>query len=147
MAHHLEGVRMEDAGGKRSATLSAEAARSLAERGQVAYREVLTEPRHSPRRRTRLRSAKVLDPHNAYLCDALIQDRSDEGMRLLLGRNIGLPARFGLHDDETGEVVTVRTAWRRGHAVGVRVVQNGPPTPLTRSQLAALRGRYYGVKG
>ena len=58
MVAHLEGVRG-------TVTLSAEAARSLAERGQVAYREIATEPRLSPRRRTRLRSAKVLDAQKA----------------------------------------------------------------------------------
>lgn len=143
----LEGVRIGDVTGIRPATLSPEAARSLADRGQVAYREIQSEPRLSPRRRTRLRSAKILDAQNSYLCDALIQDRSSEGMRLLLGRNVGLPARFALYEDESGDIFTVRTAWRRGQAVGVRVVQSGPPTPLTRSQNAVLKGRYYGVKG
>lgn len=133
--------------GRREPTLSAEAAKSLAERGQVGYREIDVEPRLSPRQRTRLRSAKILDARNNYLCDARVQDRSVEGMRLLLSHNVGLPSRFGVHDDETGDVLTVRAAWRRGHALGVRVVQLGSPTPLTRSQHAALKGRYYGVRG
>ena len=94
-----------------------------------------------------MRSAKVLDARNNFLCDALVQDRSADGMRLLLGRNVGLPSRFGIHDDETGEILTVLTAWRRGQALGVRVMHNIPPPPLTRSQSAALKGRYYGVKG
>ena len=68
-------------------------------------------------------------------------------MRLLLSHNIGLPPRFGLHDDEFGDVLTVHTAWRRGQALGVRVIRTNPPTPLTRSQNAALKGRYYAVKG
>ena len=147
MADHMVGVRLADITGRRETTLSAEAAKSLAARGQVAYREIDSEPRLSPRRRTRLRSAKILDARNNYLCDALVHDRSLEGMRLLLSHNVGLPARFGLHDDETGEVLTVRTAWRRGQTLGVRVIDNSPPTPLTRSQSVALKGRYYAVKG
>lgn len=143
----LEGVRIETPDPRRANGLSAEAVRSLAERGQIGYRVVGAEPRHSTRRRTRLRSAKVLDPANAFLCDAVIQDKSSEGLRLLLARNVGLPPRFGVYDDETGEIATVAQAWRRGHTVGVRIVQRGPQTPLKPSEWKALAGRYYGVKG
>ncbi len=36
-----------------------------------------------------------------------MQDRSAGGMRLVLARNVGLPKRFGVHDDLSGEIVTV----------------------------------------
>ena len=44
-------------------------------------------------------------------------------MRLLLSRNIGLPARVGVYDDESEEMVTASLAWRRGQTVGVRIQQ------------------------
>jgi hypothetical protein len=89
----------------------------------------------------------VLDAGNAFVCDAVIQDRSAAGLRLLLARNVGLPVRFGVHDDETGEVLMVAAAWRRGQALGVRVLQREPAAPLKLSQRLALSGRYYGIKG
>jgi hypothetical protein len=103
------------------------------------------ESRTDVRRRTRLRSAKILDGANAFLCEALIQDRSAGGLRLALARNIGLPVRFGVHDDITGEIVIVATVWRRGLTLGGRVLQRGPAAPLKPSERFALRGRYYGV--
>ena len=106
-----------------------------------------TELRVHARRRTRLRSAKVLDASNAFMCDAVIQDRSAARLRLLLARNVGLPSRFGVHDDETGEVMTVAAAWRRGRTLGVRVLQREPAAPLKLSQRLALSGRYYGIIG
>jgi hypothetical protein len=163
MNDRLEGVKLADAGsGELSAGngrgLSRGAALSLARSGQVAYRVVDasspapavgrgSELRRDARRRTRLRSAKVLDAANAFVCEAIIQDRSAAGLRLLLARNVGLPGRFGVHDDETGEVLTVTAAWRRGQTLGVRVLQWGPATPLKPSERLALGGRYYGIKG
>ena len=164
MNDRLEGVRLAGAeprehGAGNGRGLSREAALSQARSGQVAYRVLdasgpapaaqgrQSELRLDPRRRTRLRSAKVLDAANAFICDAIIQDRSAAGLRLLLARNVGLPGRFGVHDDETGEVLTVTAAWRRGQALGVRVLQRGPPAPLKESERLALSGRYYGVRG
>ena len=163
MNDRLEGVRHAGAdarepGAGNGRGLSREAALSLARSGQIAYRVLDgsspapaapgrgSELRLDARRRTRLRSAKVLDAANRFVCDAIIQDRSAAGLRLLLARNVGLPSRFGVHDDETGEVLTVTAAWRRGQTLGVRVLQRGPATPLKESERLALGGRYYGIR-
>jgi hypothetical protein len=105
-----------------------------------------SEGRSAPRARTRLRSAKILDGASAFVCEALIQDRSPRGMRLLLARHVGLSARFAVHDDATGEIVTVAAVWRRERAIGVRVLAPGPISPLGRSDRIALAGRYFGVR-
>lgn len=89
---------------------------------------------------------RPLDAANAFVCEAMIQDRSAAGLRLLLSRNVGLPGHFGVHDDETGEVLTVTAAWRRGQTLGVRVLKREPAAPLKRSDRLALGGRYYGVR-
>ena len=136
-------------------------ARNLAERGQVAYRVVRVVPPPPPRpavatlpegesraqvrRKTRLRSAKVVDEANRFLCEAVVQNRSAEGFRLLLARNVALSARFGVHDDESGELYTVSLAWRRGATVGLRILRRGPPAPMRGIELAALSGRYYAL--
>jgi hypothetical protein len=137
-------------------------ARVLARRGQVAY-VVLDSLRETPRsetprpkaagrelrlagrRRTRMRSAKILDSANAFLCDCLIYDRSATGLRLTLARNVGLPPQFQVHDDESGVVESVATVWRRGATLGVRFNGYGA-TALKPSERAALRGRFYAVR-
>jgi hypothetical protein len=118
--------------------------RRLLREGRAAYR---IEARGAARRRTHLQSAKILDGDGGYLCDAIVQDVSELGMRLLLARNCGLPSRFGVHMDLTGEVVTGAPAWRRERLVGVRVLSFAPPAPIKPVDRAALKGRYYGVRG
>jgi len=137
-------------------------ARVMARRGQVAYAVFdsvraaprVETPRPKPtgrelrlagRRRTRMRSAKILDAANAFVSDCLIHDRSATGLRLTLARDVGLPPQFQVHDDETGAVELVATVWRRGATLGARFCGYGAST-LTPSERAALRGRYYAVR-
>lgn len=131
--------------------------RKLALRGQVSYSVVVSEPapkatvdgrpdhRGAGRRRTRLRSGKILDQTNRFLCDCLIHDRSATGLRLALPRNLGLPPTFRVHDDETGEVDAVAQVWRRGAVVGVRYAPASGPVRVKPTDRSALRGRYYAV--
>jgi len=137
---------------RRLNTLSAEAARSLANKGFVAYAVIhedgarKDDARRERRARTRLRSAKVIDGKNAFLCEAIVHDRSSEGMRLILARNVGLPARFGVYEDESGDMITAALAWRRGQTIGLSITRPGPPAPMTLAQSKALGGRYYNVR-
>ena len=118
--------------------------RRLLREGRAAWR---SEARAAARRRTHLQSAKILDGAGAFLTEAIVQDVSALGLRLMLARNCGLPARFGVHVDLTGEVLTAALAWRRDRVIGVRVIACAPPAPLKRSDRAALKGRYYAVPG
>jgi len=105
------------------------------------------EARRSPRRRTRLQSAKLFNEEGEFICYALIQDVSEHGRRLLLDADRRLPVIFGLYEDATGEFFTGFAAWRRERNVGVNIVAKGPPSPLKNSTRTALAGRYYGVRG
>ena len=118
--------------------------RRLIAQGRAAYR---VEARGGPRRRTHLQSAKILDAAGGFVCDATIQDASAMGLRLVLARDCGLPSRFGVHLDLTGEALTATVAWRRDRVVGARVIAHQPPAPLKPSQRAALAGRYYALRG
>jgi hypothetical protein len=118
--------------------------RRLVREGRAAYR---LEARAAKRRRIHLQSAKILDGAGAFLCEATIVDVSARGMRLLLAKNCGLPPRFGVHVDTTGEVLTAAAAWRRDRLIGARVVARAAPAPLRRIDRVALKGRYYGVPG
>jgi hypothetical protein len=118
--------------------------RRLLREGRAAWR---AEARAAARRRTHLQSAKILDAAGAFLTEATVQDVSALGLRLLLARNCGLPARLGVHMDLTGEVLTAALAWRRGRLIGARVLLHAPPAPIKPSDRAALKGRYYAVPG
>ncbi|MGA2042240.1 MAG: hypothetical protein ABSG83_02600 [Roseiarcus sp.] len=103
------------------------------------------EKRATTRRRLRLRSAKLLDSRKQFICECLVRDESAQGLCLKLMRNIGLPGRCILYDDDSGAVTMVATIWRRGPLLGVRYCRLAAPVSIKPSDRAALRGRYYAV--
>jgi hypothetical protein len=72
--------------------------RKLAERGEIAYwvgsddgrppSDKSANLRAHPRQRTRLRSAKLLDGSYRFLCEGRVCDRSRDGLRLALARDV-----------------------------------------------------------
>ena len=131
--------------------------RKLALRGEVAYWAVSPQPithdgkradqRAGLREPARLRSAKLLDSAYRFVCEGRICDRSRDGLRLALARDIGLPRRLAVHIDETGEVRDAKIVWRRGATIGVRLHGAAPADALRASDRYALRQRYYAVPG
>ena len=131
--------------------------KSLARRNLVSYEVAATAPdearaeearnekRSSARRRVRLRSGKLLDQNNKFLSECLMRDQSAQGVRLDLARNVGVPARCHLYDDETGAIDCVDTMWRRGGSVGMRYRPLSKPIAIRDSDLASLRDRYYAI--
>lgn len=103
------------------------------------------EKRHQKRRRTRLRSGKILDKGNGFLIDATIIDRSNGGLRLRLARDCALPETIRLFDDETELVLGVRLVWRRRALIGVQLDPGGP-LPASPREIAALRGKFYAMR-
>jgi hypothetical protein len=118
--------------------------------GEVTYSVIPTTPsgmaerRFAPRRRTRLRSGKVLDRANRFLVETSILDRSDGGLRLRLARNCEVPEIFHLFDDESESILAFRVMWRRQNTLGVRA-RPGGPVPATRRQIIELRGKFYAI--
>lgn len=122
--------------------------------GEVVYwvtpRPALTasgerEKRADAREGLRLRSAKVLDGTYRFLCEGRLCDRSLNGLRILLGRNVRVPRCLAVHVDETSEVRRGRVMWRKGLTIGVRLDGLAPPGALRPSDRLALRERYYGI--
>ncbi len=105
--------------------------RKLARRGEVAYwvvssagrppKDKNADQRAHPRELTRLRSAKLLDGGCRFLCEGRICDRSRDGLRLVLAREVTLPPRLAVHIDETSEVHEAKVVWRRGSTIGIRL--------------------------
>jgi len=149
----LLGVKREDWRAHPQAALKL--ARKLALRGEVAYFVVSSQPkqhegrrrdqRANPREPARLRSAKLLDGAYRFVCEGRICDRSPDGLRLTLARDVGLPPRLAVHIDETGEVRDARLVWRRGATIGVRLHEAAAADALKPSDRYALARRYYAI--
>jgi len=121
-------------------------------RGEVTYSVLSSgaapcpdDRRDAPRRRTRLRSGKVLDRANGFVVEAMILDRSATGLRLRLARDCETPEIFHLFDDESESIFAFRTIWRRQNMLGARMLPGGP-VAATRRQIIELRGKFYAIK-
>jgi hypothetical protein len=154
-ARVLVGIKRQDWRAESEAALKL--GRKLASRGEIAYRVVSEgEPspaatsadlRAHPRTRTRLRSAKLLDGGCRFLSESRICDRSRDGLRLTLARDVTLPRKLAVHIDETSEVREATIVWRRGSTVGIRLRGALPEDAMTASRRSALRERYYAIPG
>jgi hypothetical protein len=151
----LVGIKRQDWRGQSEAALKL--GRKLASRGEIAYCVVSDDGRSTagkvgdlrahPRGRNRLRSAKVLDGSCRFLSEGRICDRSRDGLRLALTRDVTLPPRLAVHIDETSEVRVAKIIWRRGSTIGVRLQEALPADAMTASRRTALRERYYAIPG
>jgi hypothetical protein len=131
--------------------------RKLAERGEVAYCVVSNDGRSPagksadhrarPRERIRLRSAKLLDVSCRFLSEGRVCDRSRDGLRLALARDVVLPPKLAVHIDETSEVREARVVWRRGSTIGIQLQGAVPASAISASRRHALKDRYYAIPG
>jgi hypothetical protein len=149
----LLGIKRQDWRARPEAALKL--GRKLAGRGEIAYWVVSPEGRPPeskradlrahPRERTRLRSAKLLDGTYRFVCEGRICDRSREGLRLALARDVALPLQLAVHVDETSEVREAKVIWRRGSTIGVRLRSPAPADALRPCDRYALGERYYAI--
>lgn len=151
----LRGVKRQDWRGRPEAAL--ELGLKLAGRGEIAYwvhspsarlpKEKSADQRNCPREPARLRSAKLLDGSYRFMCDSRICDRSRNGLRLALARDVALPRQLAVHLDETSEVREAEVVWRRGSTIGIRLRSAAPADALRLCDRYALRERYYAIPG
>ena len=76
--------------------------------------------RGDQRRRTRLRSGKIITDKGQFVIECLIVDRSSFGGKLRLPKIWPLPARVMLYDDQSGELFHATVIWRRDRETGIR---------------------------
>ena len=129
--------------------------RKLAGRGEIAYWVVSDDGRSpagksadlraDPRERNRLRSAKLLDGAYRFICDGRVCDRSRNGLRLALARDIALPPQLAVHIDATSEVRDAKVIWRRGSTIGIRLHSAALADALRPCDWHALKERYYAI--
>ncbi len=104
------------------------------------------ERRRTSRHRTRLRSAKIIDPAGVVVTDCLVHDLSARGGRLRLPPGIMLPRVIQIYDDQTGHLHRATVLWRRERDAGVAFE---PPRDDARSRAMAeaARRRFQTGKG
>ena len=149
----LLGIKRQDWRARPEAALKL--GRKLAGRGEIAYWVVSDDGRSPagksadlrahPRERNCLRSAKLLDGAYRFLCEGRICDRSRNGLRLALARDIALPPQLAVHIDETSEVREAKVIWRRGSTIGIRLHSAAPADAMTALRSSALKERYYAI--
>ena len=99
------------------------------------------------RRRTRLRSGKVLSGKNGFIVECLIRERSDEGARLQLAKIVDMPDRIGFFDDADKSIRAAEVVWRRPHQLGIRFTPELDPKDIKESDLVSLARQFYAVGG
>ena len=145
----LVGIKRRDWRGQSEAALKL--GRKLGARGEIvsddggSTADKSADLRAHPRERTRLRSAKLLDGSCRFLSEGRICDRSRDGLRLALARDVTLPRKLAVHIDETSEVREVTIIWRRGSTIGIRLQGTLSSDAMTASRRSALSERYYAI--
>lgn len=112
----------------------------------VDYRhlsDTTSDRRRENRRPCRLRWGKALDLHNLFLTECLVVNRTLGGARLRLARNIVVPPRFQLFEDDTGDISAADVVWRRAHDLGCRLAPT--PSQEKRATIDRMRARYYAL--
>jgi len=118
----------------------------LRRNGAVIYDRTDPTPadrRREKRRIVRLNWGKALDGGDRFLCDCLIVNRGEGGVRLRLARALVVPARFQLFDDADGLLYAARLVWRRGQEVGCRLAR--VPTAGKPHVIRRMKGPYYAL--
>jgi hypothetical protein len=103
------------------------------------------ERRDSPRRRTRLRSGKVVDAHGRFVTECLVHDLSGTGGRLRLPPTVVLPSFIQIYDDQSGVLHRAEVLWRKGSDAGVQFVPEGA-TQRSRAIANEMRRKFYKVQ-
>jgi hypothetical protein len=98
------------------------------------------------RRRTRLRTGKIVDPRRIYLIECQIYDWSETGARLRLFTNLSVPSRIQLFEDVSERLLNAIVVWRRRSEIGVRFAPHVRQRNLNKAQLTCLRTGYNPAK-
>ena len=101
--------------------------------------------RGDQRRRTRLRSGKIIDDNGQFVIECLIVDRSSFGGKLRLPKISPLPARVMLYDDQSGELLHATVIWRRDRETGIRFTAT-ERSERYRAIADAMRRKFYAMR-
>lgn len=103
------------------------------------------EQRMEERKRTRLRSGKLVTLEGQFLTECHFQDLAEGGARIRIVSKSAIPDRFWLFDDQYCGALVTEIVWRKDTDFGVRFVPDANIAPLSDSTLNALSGKYYSL--
>lgn len=96
----------------------------------MSDQETIANKRRAPRSKAYIGAHIIIDKTSLFSC--VIKSRSATGYGLKLGATQGVPDRFWLLDDKSGERHFCRVAWRKRDGLGVEIVpheEGDPPLP------------------
>ena len=73
------------------------------------------------RQRSRLKTGKIIDRDNRFICDCSFYDLSQGGARVRLMQAVDLPEIVRIYRDSDGAVFTARPVWRSGVEIGLSI--------------------------
>lgn len=103
------------------------------------------EKRLEERKRTRLRSGKLVTLGGQFLTECHFQDLAGGGARIRIVGHCAIPDRFWLFDDQYAGALITEIIWRKDAEFGVRFVQDSGVVPLSDTVLNTLAGKYYSL--
>lgn len=104
-----------------------------------------SEQREQDRKRTRLRSGKLVTLDGLFLTECHFQDLAEGGARIRIIGHCDVPDRFWLFDDQYCGALITRIVWRKDLDLGVQFSPDSSITPLSERVLHALSGKYYSL--
>jgi len=110
-----------------------------------AATEHKTEKRRQERKRTRLRSGKLVTLDGRFLTECQVENIARGGAKIRLVGPCVVPKRFWLFDDQYCGALITEVVWQREPELGVRFVQDPNVTPLDENVLSRLSGKYYSL--
>lgn len=106
---------------------------------------MIFERRLEPRRRTRLRPAKLLTEGGGFLCDCALVERSETGARVRAFRppERTLPEDLMLYDEIEGVKLRARVVWAEGAELGLAILSTA--AKVEAEERHRIAGRFYAV--
>ncbi|KXF76000.1 pilus assembly protein PilZ [Paramesorhizobium deserti] len=105
----------------------------------------MAEKRRSERRRTRLRSGKLVNIDGSFLIECQLHDIAGGGAKIRVADPRAVPDRFWLFDDHYAQALFAEVVWRDGLELGVRFCDDPAIQPLGEARLSKLASKYYSL--
>jgi len=113
---------------------------------EVSPAETRNGDRRGPsRKRTRLRSGKILDPRNKLLMECQVHDRSVYGAQLHLLKSLPLPRAIRLYDDEHGALLDAKVIWQKNGRAGIRFLTQIDERTKMLGRISKYAGKYFAI--
>lgn len=108
-------------------------------------KDTRSEKRAEERKRTRLRSGKLVTLGGQFLTECHFHNLTGGGAKIRIMTPCAVPDRFWLFDDQYCGALITEIVWRNESDFGVRFVHDPAVAPLNDTTLNTLSGKYYSL--